>query len=185
MQGRCTLALVEAWCVLIYGHCFTRTGLNEVFTGGLSSYAVFNLVYSHLQCEGAAPPWRQVVKAAASSTAAATTSATASIQRVASTSSFQSTSSKGGDKAGGRGGGHPQHRQQPSPSSGLEPALRLFLQSLGPGHQALHLPQTQEQGRGSGSLHAVAGGRACDGGGGGDRWHGWDLGDLLQALLYR
>jgi hypothetical protein len=30
-------------------------GLNEVFTGGLSSFSLFNLVLAHLQCEGMAP----------------------------------------------------------------------------------------------------------------------------------
>ncbi len=32
-----------------------NSGMNEVYTGGLSSYAVFNLVLAHLQCEGLAP----------------------------------------------------------------------------------------------------------------------------------
>lgn len=33
-------------------HHHSNAGLNEVFTGGLSSYSLFNLVLAHLQAEG-------------------------------------------------------------------------------------------------------------------------------------
>lgn len=35
-----------------------EAGLNEVFTGGLSSYSLFNMAVAHLQCEGLAPDGR-------------------------------------------------------------------------------------------------------------------------------
>uniref|UniRef100_A0A6S8I4E8 MPN domain-containing protein n=1 Tax=Dunaliella tertiolecta TaxID=3047 RepID=A0A6S8I4E8_DUNTE len=69
-QAVCALPQLRPLCLTVKA-MLREAGLNEVFTGGLSSYSLFNMVYSHLQAEGFQPPELPITRRPATATAAA------------------------------------------------------------------------------------------------------------------